>query len=180
MTKTEVRPEFSPQTPKEPDIESFAYEELKRLARSVAASVSGSPVSASTLVHEVWMKFRMSRNLKQISELEFKGLAATAMRSILRDAVRRRRARKRGGDAVIVPLADSFDGSCQQEFTALDDALSELNGLEPRQAKVVELRYFSGLSVPETAKALNVAETTVERDWRKARAWLRSAMRKEA
>jgi RNA polymerase sigma factor (TIGR02999 family) len=122
-----------------------------------------------------------SADFRSTSRLHFKRIAARAMRQLLIESARRRHARKRGGsDALTV----TFDESVHQAATtggdllALDAALEELGRVSPRQAQVVENRYFGGLDIPETAALLQVSEATILRDWRAAKAWLASELRR--
>ncbi len=162
------------------DLFSLAYEELRRLARSVLRDDPQATLNPTALVNEAWFKLAASPGLAQTSPLHFKRIAARAMRQVLIEAARRRQAAKRGGqEAVRVILDESFDGPgrTDRELLALDAALQDLAGLEPRQAAVVESRFFGGLEASETARALQVSEATVLRDWRAARAWLARVLR---
>jgi RNA polymerase sigma factor (TIGR02999 family) len=117
-----------------------------------------------------------------VSRLHFKRIAARAMRQVLIEAARRRNARKRGGadDVVIVTFDDSLQESTStaQDLLHLNDALDELARIQPRQALMVESRFFGGLDVSETAELLQVSEATVLRDWRAAKAWLAHELRR--
>lgn len=163
------------------DIFSLVYEELRRLASFVRKNEVSATLNSSALVHEAWLKLKDSPHLASTSIPHFKAIAAKAMRQILVDEVRRRNARKRGGDgeAVSVTLGDSVEeiSSCFEEVIDLDVALDELARRNPRQAQMVENRFFGGLSVAETAELLGVSESAIERDWRAARAWLNSKIR---
>jgi RNA polymerase sigma factor (TIGR02999 family) len=157
------------------------YEELRRLAASVRRGSSLVTLSPTTLVNEAWMKLAGSPGVASTSRLHFKRIAARAMRQVLVEAARRKTARKRGGGTVVlVTLDDSVVGadSRPEEVLALDAALEDLSKLEPRQAQMVECRFFAGLDVAETAQVLQVSEATIHRDWRAAKAWLGSAIRK--
>ncbi len=155
---------------------SLVYEELRRLASFVRRNEGNATISSTALVHEAWMKLQGSPHLAATSRSHFKGIATKAMRQILVDEARRRGARKRGGAGGIdfVPLSDSIDAMAAwpEELLALDMALKELEGLNPRQARVVESRFFGGMDMPEIAALLGVSESSVDRDWRSARAWL--------
>jgi len=157
---------------------SAAYEELRRLAGSVKYSRPDVTISPSTLVHETWLKLRKSHQLAPESELHFKHIAARAMRQVLVEAARRRKAYKRGGggSAVMVTFDDSMHVpvECDQDLIALDAALEELASVSPRQAKLVDIRFFGGLDAAETAALLEVSESTALREWRTAKAWLAS------
>jgi len=163
------------------DIFSLVYEELRRLASFVRKNEVSATLNSTALVHEAWLKLKDSPHLASTSVPHFKAIAAKAMRQVLVDEARRRNARKRGGvgEAVRVTLGDSVDEitSCDEELIALHEALDELKRLNPRQAEMVENRFFAGLNVAETAGLLGVSESAVERDWRAARAWLNSKIR---
>jgi RNA polymerase sigma factor (TIGR02999 family) len=159
---------------------SVTYEELRRLAATVRRSDPGATLSPSTLVHEAWLKMAKAQDVPKTSPLHFKRIAARAMRQVLVEAARRRNAQKRGGGAQMMVAFDDSLGSAASwgsNLLALDAALDELERLEPRQAVMVESRFFGGLSVAETAKLLDVSEPTILRDWRAARAWLAHELR---
>ena len=153
---------------------SVTYEELRRLASSVRRSDSDASVSPTTLVNEAWMKLAMSPAFRSTSPLHFKRIAARAMRQVLVEAARRRHADKRGGDARFVTFDEAVDHapSTAADLIALDTALDDLARIHPRQAAMVESRYFGGLDVVEAAALLDVSEATILRDWRAAKAWL--------
>jgi RNA polymerase sigma factor (TIGR02999 family) len=158
---------------------SVAYEELRRLASSVRRGDPGQTLSPTALVHEAWIKLAGSPPVGATSPLHFKRIAARAMRQVLVDAARRRRAAKRGGGAALVTFDESLDGApCSgEDVLLLDHVLEELKAFSPRQAAVVEARFFAGLQIPEVAELLEVSEATVLRDWRAARAWLAQRIR---
>ncbi|MFL5294326.1 MAG: ECF-type sigma factor [Myxococcales bacterium] len=161
---------------------SATYEELRRLAASVRRGSALVTLTPTTLVNEAWMKLARSPAVGSTTRLHFKRIAARAMRQVLVEAARRKTARKRGGGGMVaITLDDSMpdaSASKPEEILALDDALEELSRLEPRQAQMVECRFFAGLDVAETAEALQISEATVQRDWRAAKAWLARAVRK--
>ncbi len=161
---------------------SLAYEELRRLASSVKRGDSSNTLSATALVNEAWLKLAKSPGVAATSRLHFKRIAARAMRQLLIEAARRRNARKRGGDgeAIFVSFDDSLDGAttCHEKLLALDTALTELASLEPRQALVVESRFFGGLEISEISSLIGVSEATILRDWRAAKAWLGQSLRR--
>jgi RNA polymerase sigma factor (TIGR02999 family) len=163
---------------------SLVYEELRRLASYVRKNEANATINSTALVHEAWMKLQGSPQLAATSPTHFKGIATRAMRQILVDEARRRGARKRGGagEVSFVPLSDSVDGMADwpEELLALDMALEELASFSPRQAQVVESRFFGGMDVSEIAALLGVSESSVERDWRAARAWLAGRISPEA
>jgi RNA polymerase sigma factor (TIGR02999 family) len=157
------------------DLFTLTYEELRRLASSVRRGDRAASLSPTALVNEAWLKLARSPVFRSSSRLHFKRIAARAMRQILIEAARRRAARKRGGDDVcLVTFDDEVDqaASTGRQLLALDAALDDLARIHPRQALLVESRYFGGLDVAETAALLEVSEATVLRDWRAAKAWL--------
>jgi RNA polymerase sigma factor (TIGR02999 family) len=155
---------------------SLTYEELRRLASTVKRGDPNATLSPTTLVHEAWLKLANSPQLADTSRLHFKRIAARAMRQLLVEAARRRNAHKRGGNpgSWMVVFDDSLDeaASCGDDVLALDTALNDLARMSPRQAMLVESRFFGGLDISETAALLDVSEATVLRDWRAAKAWL--------
>jgi len=159
------------------DLFSVTYEELRRLAWSVRRSDRASSLNPTALVNETWLRLASAPGFRSASRLHFKRIAARAMRQILIEASRRRRAAKRGGDdACMVTFDETVDQvvSTGHELLALDAALDDLARIHPRQALLVESRYFGGFDVAETAALLDVSESTVLRDWRAAKAWLAS------
>jgi len=156
------------------DLFSLTYEELRRLAARVKGGNRQASLSPTALVNEAWLKLAGAQALRPESQLHFKRIAACAMRQVLVDAARRRHADKRGGEMPFVTLDESVDqiAATSRDLIALDAALNDLASIHPRQAAMVECRYFSGLDVTETAALLNVSEATVLRDWRAAKAWL--------
>ncbi|MGA8145110.1 MAG: ECF-type sigma factor [Candidatus Acidiferrales bacterium] len=160
---------------------SVTYEELRRLASSVKRGDPSATISPTALVNEAWLKLSKSPRFTSASRLHFKRIAARAMRQLLIEAARRRNANKRGGGAdVNVTFDESFDEkpSSGQSLLALDSALEELARMNPRQAMMVESRFFGGLDIAETAELLEVSEATVLRDWRAAKAWLAHELRR--
>jgi|SRR5579871_215427 RNA polymerase sigma factor (TIGR02999 family) len=160
---------------------SVTYEELRRLACSVKRDDPAATLNPTALVNEAWLKLASSPGLASASRIHFKRIAARAMRQLLVEAARRRNADKRGGgdeyqrvtfDEALVPQSN-----CGKELIALDLALQELARLQPRQALMVESRFFGGCDIAETAALLGVSEATILRDWRAAKAWLARAMR---
>jgi len=153
---------------------SLAYEELRRLARAALRRELYATLSPTTLVHEAWLKLRGASGLQAESPLHFKRIAARAMRQVLVEAARRRHAAKRGDGVALVTFDESLrhPDAGSEHILALDEALGELARHYPRQAEMIETRYFAGLSVPETAESMGISEATVHRDWRAARAWL--------
>ncbi|HET6149645.1 MAG TPA: ECF-type sigma factor [Polyangia bacterium] len=162
---------------------SVTYEELRRLAASVKRGDRNATLSPTALVNEAWLKLERSPELGAASRLHFKRIAARAMRQVLVEAARKRQAHKRGGaggdQAVFVTFDESIPDtvSCGEELLALDRALDDLARIEPRQAMMVESRFFGGLDVAEAATLLEVSEATLLRDWRAAKAWLAGELR---
>lgn len=163
---------------------SVTYEELRRLASTVRRGDPSATLSPTALVNEAWLKMASSPKVSAESHLHFKRIAARAMRQLLVEAARRRHANKRGGEQgiVFVTLQDFIDQSkpYEDQVLALDNALEDLARLNPRQAAIVESRFFGGLDVAETAVMLNVSEATILRDWRVAKAWLARELRRGA
>jgi RNA polymerase sigma factor (TIGR02999 family) len=151
------------------------YEELRRIAGHFMQNEQpGRTMQTTALVHEAYLKLIDVTNVDWQHRSHFFAIAAQVMRHILLDSARRRLAGKRGGPAPHVNLDEALDVSSSKarEVIALDDALNGLEKVDPRKAKVVELRFFAGLSVEETATVLDVSADTVMRDWKLARAWL--------
>lgn len=163
---------------------SLTYEELRRLASTVKRGDGGMTLSPTALVNEAWIKLAKTPGLAAMSQLHFKRIAARAMRQLLVEAARRRNARKRGGDgeATFVAFDDAIDGGSTNDknLLALNVALDELARLEPRQATIVESRFFGGAEFSEIASQLRISEATVFREWRAARAWLGQELRRSA
>ena len=158
---------------------SVTYEELRRLAGSVRRDDPGATLSPTALVNEAWLKLADSPAVARTSPLHFKRIAARAMRQVLIEAARRRNARKRGGGVLPVTFDDALQEhpASSEDLIALDATLEDLARINPRQAMMVESRFFGGLEVAEIARLLDVSEATVLRDWRAARAWLARELR---
>jgi RNA polymerase sigma-70 factor, ECF subfamily len=157
------------------------YRELRRMAASfMKGEREGQTLQATALVHEVYLRLIDVQNVPWQGKAHFFAICAQMMRHILVDAARKRSTGKHGGGLGRIDLADVPDLSDRKdrELLLLNDALDQLKDSDPRKAKVVELRYFGGLSVEETAAVLNVSEGTVTRDWRLARGWLLSEIGK--
>lgn len=153
---------------------TIAYEELRRLASSISRDDPAFTLDPTALVNEAWLKLAASPSFASTSRMHFKRIAARAMRQVIVETARRRSAEKRGGGALVVTFDDALHGGtgAADELLALDAALVELARIHPRQAQMIESRFFGGLDVPETAALLQVSEATVLRDWRAAKAWL--------
>ncbi len=135
-------------------------------------------IQTTALVHEAYLRLVEVTNVEWQHRAHFFAVAAQIMRRILLDQARRRVAAKRGGEAVRLTIDAGFDvATCRaREIVRLDDALNELAKMDPRKAKVIEFRFFAGLTVEETAEVLQVSTETVRRDWRLGRAWLISEL----
>ena len=154
------------------------YEELRRLAAIVRQGDAAATLTPTALVHEAWLKLADSLSIAPTSRLHFKRIAARAMRQVLIEAARRRRADKRGGDAAMVTFDEDagYPATTADELLLLHSALDDLARVNARQALMIESRFFGGLDVAETAQLLKVSEATVLRDWRAAKAWLSSEL----
>ena len=161
------------------DLFRRVYQELRQLARHYMRNEQRDhTLQPTALVHEAYLRLIDQRNLPGESRAHFFGVAANVMRRILIDHARARRARKRGGRDVKVPLDDAPAMALEDPdyLLEVDEALERLAALDPRQAKVVELRFFGGLGEEEVAEALGVTVRTVARDWVKARVLLRRVL----
>ncbi len=157
----------------------LVYEELRRLAhRCMSRERPGHTLHTSALVNEAYLRLVDQKNIHWQDRAHFFGIAARLMRQILVDYARKRHYAKRGGDARRVPLDEAMIVSKERaaDVLALDDALKSLAEIDPRQSQIVELRFFGGLSIEETAEVLAVSPGTVMRDWTLAKAWLRRAI----
>ena len=151
------------------------YGELKGLAAQVRRGRAGETMNTTALTNEAYLKLMAGRAVAWKGRAHFFAVAARAMRQVLIDAARRRGSEKRGGGNAWPVTLDEAAGAAPMrpaELIALDEALTRLASMDGRRARVVECRFFGGLTVPETAEVLGVSEATVERDWRTARAWL--------
>jgi RNA polymerase sigma factor (TIGR02999 family) len=153
----------------------LVYAELRRIAsREMRRERPGRTLQATALVHEAYLRLVKDATLSAANRGQFLGVAAHAMREILIERARARVAQKRGGGAARITLDESLSATpgLSIDVLALDEALQRLARLDPRHAQVVELRYFGGLSVEETAAAMRLSPATVKRAWTLARAWL--------
>jgi len=153
----------------------LVYDELRRIAsRYMRRERMGHTLQPTALVHEAYMRVIARRPVDWQGRSHFFAVAAQVMRHLLVDYARERQRAKRGGVQQRVSLDEAMlfsDVQCD-EFVALDEALARLAELDPRQSQIVELRYFGGLTVEETAETLDISAKTVKRDWSVARAWL--------
>lgn len=156
------------------------YEELRRLASTVRRDDPGQTLSPTALVNEAWIKLAASPPRAPLSRLHFVRVAARAMRQVLVEAARKRNAQKRGDGRALVTFDDALGAAPADadDLLHLDEALGRLARVSPRQAMMVECRFFGGLDAAETAALLDVSEATVLRDWRAARAWLGAELRR--
>jgi RNA polymerase sigma factor (TIGR02999 family) len=167
----------------------LVYDELRRIAsRQLARERPGHTLQTTALVHEAFLKLAGMDRIDWQNRAHFFGVAARLMRQILVDYAVRRGAQKRGGGQTHVPLDEraltavpaAESGTVTlQDLIPLDEALQRLETSDPRQGRVVECRFFAGMSVEETAEALGVSPGTVKRDWRIARAWLNRELTRE-
>jgi RNA polymerase sigma-70 factor (ECF subfamily) len=157
----------------------LVYDELRRIAhRYMQQERDGHTLQTTALVNEAYVRLVGQQRIEWQNRAHFFGVTAQVMRRVLIDHARRRGYTKRGGEAQQVPLEDAavMSHGRAAELVALDEALEELAKLDPRKSRVVELRYFGGLSIEETAEVLKVSPMTVRRDWRAAKAWLYRAL----
>jgi RNA polymerase sigma factor (TIGR02999 family) len=157
----------------------LVYAELRRIAsKRMSAESPAATLQPTALVNEVYLRLVDASGLTFRDRTQFFGLAAQIMRRILVDAARARRASKRGGPAGKIPLDEAFFAAPERdrELVALDDALDALAKEDARKARVVELRFFGGLSIEESGEVLGVSVQTVRRDWNFAQAWLMRTM----
>jgi RNA polymerase sigma factor (TIGR02999 family) len=151
------------------------YRELRRVAAHLLQNERpGYTLQSSDLVHEAYLRLVNAQDVDWQHRAHFFAVAATLMRRILLDRARRKGAAKRGAGSLPLDLNKTLDvaHTSARELVALDDALDALAEVDPRKARIVELRFFGGLSVKETAEVVNVSSDTVMRDWKVARAWL--------
>lgn len=157
----------------------LVYDELRRLARrELRARPFAASLDTTALVHEAWLKMRGS-DAEALTRPRYLALAAVAMRHVFFNYVRDRRAAKRGGDWQRVTLSGVRGVSPEDDGAAIEhlsDVLEELRELNERHARIAEMRLLSGMSVPECAEVLEVSESTIDREWRAARAWIGASL----
>jgi RNA polymerase sigma-70 factor, ECF subfamily len=159
----------------------LVYNELKRLARSyMRKERQDHTLQTTALVHEAYLKLVKQQDVNWQGRSHFFGIAAQLMRRILIDHARSRLREKRGGhqEAVTLDQALVFSPERSEELLKLDEALERLSQLDVRQGRIVELRFFAGLTVDETAECLRISPKTVKRDWSVAKAWLHAELRR--
>jgi RNA polymerase sigma factor (TIGR02999 family) len=157
----------------------LVHDELRALARrAMRGERAGHTLQPTALAHEAYLRLVDLREIDWRDRAHFFAVAAGIMRRLLIDHARKRRAARRGGDPRRVPLEDELVVAHDrpEELIELDEAMARLRALDPRQEQVVEMRFFGGLSVEETAVVLGVSPRTVKRDWQVARAWLRAEL----
>ena len=172
---TEILLSFDPDNPASLDrLLPVIYEELRQMAHRQLARSGGSTIRTTALVHEAYLKLVDDTRISSKGRAYFFGAAARAMRQVLVDRARRRNAQKRGSGAahVDIDLVELGDDDFAAGIVDLDDALTRLSAISERQGRVIECRFFGGLSIAETATALGISERTVKADWAVARAWL--------
>jgi RNA polymerase sigma-70 factor (ECF subfamily) len=156
----------------------LVYGDLRRVARGhLRRERPGHSLQATALVHEVFLRLVDVDRMTVKSRTHFFALSARLMRQILVDHARRQQAGKRGGGATVISLSEAAGAGAptstsRVDVLALDEALDALSSFDPQQCRVVELRFFAGLNIPEAAEALGVSTATVEREWAMAKAWL--------
>jgi len=160
---------------------SLAYEELRRMARGIIHGEGVRDLSATTLVNEAWLKLSSATELSPVDHLHFRRIVAQAMRFILVDASRRRLSQIRGGDDVAVTFDEALYYGCSfrlgPELLELNAALDLLATFAPRQAELIEARFFGGMTAEEMVQVFGVSESTVVRELRMAKAWLARELR---
>lgn len=157
----------------------LVYDDLRRIARAqMRRTARGATLDTGALVHEAYVKLVDQRRATWNDRRHFFAVASLAMRQVVVDHARSRGRRKRGGGELPVTLDDAPETAARDldQVLAVDEALTRLEAVDPRLVRIVECRYFAGLSEQETADALDIALRTVQREWFKARAWLRSEL----
>lgn len=161
----------------------LVYDELKRIARiQLNREYGNHTLSKTELVHEVYLKLIDQTRIDWKDRTHFYAISARSMRQILVDHARKKKAQKRGGDKTHVSLEeDEIDiRKHAEQIVELDELLKQLADLDERMAKTVELRFFGGMSIEETAEFLEISTSTVDRDWQKARGWLYQRLRSKS
>jgi len=161
------------------ELTPLVYDELRRLARAyLRHERQGHTLESTALVHEAYMRLVDQRDVQWHSRNQFFGIAASLIRRILVDHARARLAAKRGGSSVKLPLDEAMAAAeiRDLDLIALNDALRALGNTDEQQARIVELRYFAGLTIEETAEVVGISPATVKRDWLVAKAFLKREM----
>ena len=158
------------------DLFTLVYDELRRIAaRQLRGERPEHTLCTTALVHEAWLELAKLNRIQWQNRAHFLALASQAMRRVLVDYAVARRRQKRGGGQPLQPLEDDALALVKEraeDLLALDEALERLNAMNERHARIVECRFYGGMSVEETAEALGVSPATIKRDWSTARAWL--------
>ena len=160
----------------------IVYDELRRqAARYLRREQAGHTLQTTALIHEAYVRLVDQHNVQWQNRAHFFGIAAQMMRRILVDHARTKKRAKRGGSDIKVSLADATIPVKERDLdvVALDEALNRLAGIDEQQSRVVELRFFSGLTVEETAEVMGISAATVKRDWSMAKAWLHRELSRE-
>ena len=156
------------------------YDELRRIAGAqMRRERAGHTLQATALVHEAYMRLAGEQEIQWQNRAHFFAIAARVMRQVLLDYARQRRAEKRGGEGaqnVEIDVELLLGANRIEEIVALDEVVTRLSELDPQQGRLVELRFFAGLNVEETAEVMGISESTVKREWRLAKAWLHRAL----
>ena len=167
----------------ENELFSLVYDELHRQAhRYLRREWQNQTLQTTALINEAYLKLAEQRNVHWQNRAHFFGLAGEMMRRILVDYAKTKNRLKRGGEAEHVPLEEALlipVGEQEIDLLALDEAITRLAEFDEQQAKIVQLRYFSGLTIEETAEVLNISPMTVKRDWNMAKAWLHYELSRE-
>ncbi len=161
------------------ELAAVLYEELHTIARrEMAGERADHTLQPTALVNEAYLRLAAEKDASFADRESFFAAAATTIRRVLVDHARRRAREKRGGGHLRVPLdgLDVAEPLADEDLLTLDESLAQLAAIDPTKARIVELRFFAGLSVGELGKALGLSESTVRREWRMARAWLRSRL----
>jgi RNA polymerase sigma factor (TIGR02999 family) len=156
----------------------LVYDELRRLARNyLRRERPGQTLQATALVHEAYLRLHKAKSPVWKNRTHFLAIAAVSMRQILIERARARHAAKRGGQQARITFDEGLLGADEEsspvDVLAVDDALTRLAAIDPQKARIVELRYFAGSTIEETAEALSIAPATVKRGWTMAKAWLK-------
>ena len=172
-----VLEEWSNGQPEAPDKQMLlVYDELRRqAARYMRRERPGHTLQTTALIHETYLKLASQRDVDWQNRAHFFGVAAQAMKRILIDHAKGRHREKRGGAAENLPLDEArfvISGDKNVDLVALDEALTRLASFDPRQANIVDLKFFAGLSIDDIAETLNISPATVKREWNSAKAWL--------
>jgi len=157
----------------------LVYDELRKIARRCLASQRADhTLQPTALVHEAYLRLARRDSLDWRDRVHFFAMAAQMMRQILVDHARKQAAAKRGGNAITLVIDEALVASKESnlDVLALDAAMTKLASLDPRQCQIVELRFFGGLSIEETAQVVNISPATTKREWATARLWLHQAM----